>query len=412
MAYNELIKNFAGTRSYMRQFFVYGFRSRDEFDAKSARSYDNEKRRVESWLSDYMLFRQDSSGKAVFLSVDSRHISHNPLYKAWKASSFTKNDVSLHFLLLDILGDDLALGIPDILHRIDSTYLPAFSHAEPIDESTLRKKLKEYVALGLLAAEKRGRQLVYHLSESDVNLAKWHDAVAFFSEDNPLGVIGSFLLDKYEAAPPYFSFKHRYLLFALDSDILLELLTAIREDRAVRLEHQRGRNGSARFSTVIPLKIYASVQGGRQYLAAYDPGKENLFFFRLDMIQGVKPLEAAENAAVYQERLLNERNKIWGVSMGQRTLERLEMTLEIPPEDIHIARRLEREKRGGTVRQLSETTWKFTAAVYDAWELLPWFRTFIGRIATLTCSNPVVERQFWRDLAALAALYGGGDDAV
>ena len=50
MAYRELIKNFEKVRAYMREFYVYGFKSRTEYDTKSARSYDNERRRLESWL--------------------------------------------------------------------------------------------------------------------------------------------------------------------------------------------------------------------------------------------------------------------------------------------------------------------------------------------------------------------------
>ena len=72
MAYSELIKNFGRVRAYMRSFYVYGFRRRDEFDQKSARGYDDERRRVESWLGDYMTFRQDGAGRRFFLSVDSR----------------------------------------------------------------------------------------------------------------------------------------------------------------------------------------------------------------------------------------------------------------------------------------------------------------------------------------------------
>lgn len=42
MAYSELVKNFNKIRDYMREFYVYGFKSRDEFTKKSARSYDDE----------------------------------------------------------------------------------------------------------------------------------------------------------------------------------------------------------------------------------------------------------------------------------------------------------------------------------------------------------------------------------
>ena len=34
----------------MRDFYVYGFKSRDDYTKKSARSYDDERRRIESWL--------------------------------------------------------------------------------------------------------------------------------------------------------------------------------------------------------------------------------------------------------------------------------------------------------------------------------------------------------------------------
>ena len=82
MAYSELIKSFERIRNYMREFYVYGFKSREEYSIKSARSYDNERRRIESWIGDFMSFHQDTSGKNVFLSVDSRRIPHNPLHKA------------------------------------------------------------------------------------------------------------------------------------------------------------------------------------------------------------------------------------------------------------------------------------------------------------------------------------------
>ena len=50
MAYSERIKNFNRIRGYMREFFVYGFKSREEMDLKSLRSYDDERRRIEGDL--------------------------------------------------------------------------------------------------------------------------------------------------------------------------------------------------------------------------------------------------------------------------------------------------------------------------------------------------------------------------
>ncbi len=405
MAYSERIKSFDSTRNYMRQFLVYGFRSREEFSQKSGRSYDNEKRRVESWLAGYMAFRQEAYGKAVFLALDSRNIPTNPLFKAWKASSFTKNDVSLHFLLLDILSSGVVLGIEEILTAIDTSYLSAFQKTELFEESTLRKKLKEYGDLGLVLPQKKGKQLVYGLADSDVNLELWREAVAFFSEDNPLGVIGSFIGYGYEARDQYFAFKHRYFLFALDSQILLDLFSAIREQRKVELELVGSDGRKPQRVRVIPLQIFSSVQGGRQYLAAFQSRRRPLTFWRLDRIQKVIFREKIESFDCLRTRFEEEKGYIWGVSVGQQKVETLELVLSVPPRDQHIVQRLNREKRCGEVWQLSENQWGFKASVYDARELLPWLRTFIGRIIRLTCSNPLVETLFWQDVAALARLY-------
>lgn len=151
MAYRELIKNFEGIRSYMREFYVCGFKSREEYREKSARSYDNERRRIESWLGAYMSFRQDASSKTVFL------------------------------------------------------------------------------------------------------------------------------------------FKHHYILRALDSDVLCDLLLAIDQRRAVELEVRNPRTGCDYQRTVCPLKIYISTQSGRQYLLGYKYRGRRMAFFRLDAIRQVKP---------------------------------------------------------------------------------------------------------------------------
>ena len=223
MAYHELIKNFERIRDYMREFYLYGFKSREEYDKKSARSYDNERRRIESYLGDYMGFHQTNAGKNVFLSIDSRNSLHNPLYKALKAKSFTDGDITLHFILFDILyTPDLWLSIDEIIDKIDTEYLCGFSNPILFDKSTIRKKLKEYVDLGLLTTLKQGRQLLYSRTGYP-ELSPFTDLLEFFSETAPCGVIGSFLLDKTENSSEYFSFKHHYITHALESEILCQL---------------------------------------------------------------------------------------------------------------------------------------------------------------------------------------------
>lgn len=410
MAYSERIKSFARIRGYMREFYVYGFKSREEYGIQSPRSYDNERRRIESWLGDYMSFHQDASGKNVFLCVDSRQVPHNPLYKAFKAKSFTDKDITLHFYIMDLLADGGTLSSREIIERVNDDYLSRFSGAFSLDESTVRKKLKEYEDLGLLRSEKNGREVLYQRTDGTaMDLDAWADALAFFSEADPLGVIGSFLLDKLDDPSDAFRFKHHYMLHALDSDVLCELLLAIDEQRAVELTVKSLRSGLDYQRTVCPLKLYISTQTGRQYLLGYHYRGRRMAFFRLDAIQKV----AVGNVERQYSKYLGYHEKfdrnLWGVSTGpDHNLDHIEMTVQFAPGEEFIPQRLEREKRHGTVERLDARTCKFSADVYDATELLPWLRTFIGRIVELKCTSQFVVDMFQDDLARMGALYGDG----
>lgn len=409
MAYSELIKNFDRIRDYMRQFYVYGFKSRNEYDKKSARSYDNERRRIESWLGDFMSFRQTADGKNVFLSVDSRSILRNPLYNAFKAKSFTSGDVTFHFYVLDLLQDGNAYNAQEIVDLFSEIYLCHFDTDWEPDISTVRKKLKEYVSLGLLKSEKRGRELVFSRNDSSIELSAWSDTLAFFAEADPLGVVGSFLLDKLETVPDYFQFKHHYILHTLDSQLVLQLLTAIGEHRRIKLTNASVRSAAGKVvHMVYPLRIFVSTQGGRQYLLCYHFRFRKLMFFRMDYIHAVELLDPEHDHERYAAYFEKFQSHLWGTSGGTGfNVDHLEMTVYYGPNEDFIPKRLEREKRNGTVEILDDHTCRYTTDVYDASELIPWLRTFIGRIVKLECSDNTVVERFWSDLEKMSALYGG-----
>lgn len=417
MAYSELIKNFSRIRSYMRDFYVYGFKRRDEYVYKSARSYDNERRRVESWLGDYMAFRRTDAGKNVFLTVDSRTTAHNPFYKAFKAKSFTDGDITLHFLLFDILLDEtVACSLQEIAEQIADGYLARFDVPMEFDESTLRKKLREYVSLGLLETEKQGKRVLYRRTK-DLDLATWQEAIAFFSEAAPAGVIGSFLLDKLEAPRAPFVFKHHYINHALDTEILCTLFDAMSRRSTVHIESFSRRAQETREAHLVPLRIFVSVQSGRQYLLAWHLRFRKTVSFRLDRILSAEIGEAHEEFDLRRRALDEKQQHMWGVICDDRAhpqLERVSFTVRFGRGEHHILDRLEREKRCGTVTRIDENTARFTAEVYDTTEMIPWIRTFLCRITELDFSNKIVEAQFRKDFETLCVLYaaGGETDAL
>lgn len=411
MAYSELIKNFDRIREYMRQFYVYGFRSREEYDRKSGRSYDNERRRIESWMGRYMGFRRNAEGKQVFLSVDSRSIPADPLHSAFKAKSFTDLDVTLHFYILDLLREG-PLTAGELLEGIHREYLSLFDTPLEPDLSSLRRKLKEYTQLGLLRTQKQGREVVYAIAEDGIGLTGWADTLAFFSETDPLGVIGSYLLDRLEDGSAHFRFKHHYLLHSLDAQVILPLLTAIGEKRSVRVVNFSPRSrGREMLHWVLPMHIWISTQDGRQYLMCYHYGFRKMMCFRLDYIRAVELWTEEPRFDALRERCALYRQHLWGTSGGSgRHIEHFEMIVRWRPGEEFIPRRLEREKRVGKVEDLGDGRLRFTADVYDAAELMPWVRTFIGRIEKIDCTNPEVTARFRETLQQMYEMYGGGHD--
>lgn len=451
MAYSELIKNFDNIRGYMRDFFLYGFKTREEYDRKSARSYDNERRRIQSYLGHLISFRQTPSGKNAFISLEGRSVTHNPLYQAFKAKSFTNKDITLHFMLLDILSGN-SYSLKEILRIMDTEYLTAFQNPISFDESTLRKKLKEYEELGIVVSEKSGRTVTYRLSENEICLAEYKEAIRFFTEESPLGVIGSYLEDRMQpdaekAYPPgrndengkclpdrndengkcplgrndengrclsgrndcageYLTFKNHYIMNAYDAEITELILQGIHEKRLLEITSFSRGDAGVKQQTVIPYKLYVSTQGGRNYLFCMDADNLRPYSLRVDYIQKGK---AGEVCADY-DRLLKvcERagEHMWGVSCAKyRRYEHIEMDIYVGTDEAFIVRRLEREKRCGTVFKVDEETYRFSADVLDAYEMMPWIRTFFGRIKAIRCDNEDVKNQIKIDMVRMLKQY-------
>ena len=106
------------------------------------------------------------------------------------------------------------------------------------------------------------------------------------------------------------------------------------------------------------------------------------------------------------------REHMWGVSNQGRgsRIEHVEFTIRCNNNEDYIYNRLVREKRCGAVERLDDNLCRFTADVYDSNELLPWIRTFIGRITSLTFSNKQLEERFKNDVKELYSLYGLKED--
>ena len=417
--FSELIKNFDKTRDYVRDFFIYGCKVRSDFDRKSVRTYGDEKRRVESWMGDYMRYDDSLRGRSVSIAVDSGHIPENPLYNAYCSKSFTDNDIRLHFFITDILCDGKSRTVKEVTDLLNEGYGQLF------DEQTVRNKLREYAEEGIVSAEKQGKTMYYTLTSdmADEYVREYSglgDALKFFSETQHFGVIGNSILRTLGLKNDLFFIKHNYMIHTLDDILIPEILAAMDEKQFVTLRTFSAKSkrvgellGSE--NIVVPMRILVSVQTGRRYLAAYIPGVKRFSAFRLDYMQTVKRCGDCENYDTLKLKFDQNLERCFGVSFGMRretgTVTPMKITFFADEaKEPYIIERLEREKRCCTLEKTDDHLYTLTADVFDPNELMHWAKTFIGRIVSVEGGTSKVRKRFYGDILRMNRMYGGDED--
>lgn len=404
--YNELIRKFEKIRSYMRAFYIYGFQKRSDFNHKSSRTYDNEKRRIESYMGDYMKWSYTRSGKKSFISMNCATLSTNPLYTAWKSKAFTDNDIILHFYILSALEQHGPLPIETLTDEI------SYISGKAIDSQTLRNKCKEYIKEGLVIAEKKGKTLFYQLSPLTLDkvIKKVPDlieGIKFFQGDTWLGEIGSFILTQSNDVNDQFLFKHYYISHTLEDGILIDILHALKHNKGISFINHNEKKSWVSEIEGIPLKIFVSATTGRRYVCIYKPKSGRFFNYRLDHIESVRLLEVCEEAISLKTKLENHLPKLWGVSFGGHIRsEYITLTLRIDEKrEGYILERIRREGHGGTLIQLEETVFQYHIELFDSNDVAPWIKTFMGRILKVEGNNKAVIKRFYEDIKRMKEMY-------
>ena len=191
--------------------------------------------------------------------------------------------------------------------------------------------------------------------------------------------------------------------------MLLPILQAMHERKSVFL-HMKGTKSDNLLDTEgVPLKIFTSTRTGRRYLCLYLPNKKRFTNIRMDAVKAVKIEEAVPDYEVIREKLERNKEIAWGVSFqndNRLHSEHVKLTLHINEEsEEYILNRLRREGKGGVIQRIAPDTFTYETEVFDANEMLPWIRTFIGRIVSIESDCPQLKERFQRDFSTMYHMY-------
>ncbi|MDE6834127.1 MAG: WYL domain-containing protein, partial [Ruminococcus sp.] len=70
----------------------------------------------------------------------------------------------------------------------------------------------------------------------------------------------------------------------------------------------------------------------------------------------------------------------------------------------------QREKRNGILEKISYNRFRLTIKTFDSTELIPWIRTFTGRIISINSDNPKVISRFYSDICHMKNIMYKGDN--
>ncbi len=405
--YTGCIGSIEKARDFARESFVYGMKDKKDYDEISPRAYDEATRQLGDWFRDCLQTRTVKvRNKVKYLSLNCREYSRNPLYKIWKARSFTTNEIVFFFSLLEILSDEKPVDIGDLYAKYDCIHRTG-GFTKSMAQNWLRNRgcPSEIIV-------KRGRGK-YSLAKS-FDLSPIIEPLLYYSEIAPSGVIGSFILDKQKKVESPFRFKQHYIGQAFDCEVVCNVLYAIKHRKNLVFIYQpKGKEKES--INVFPVKVYSSTQSGRQYLMAWNEKEECFLTYRIDRIKNISIEDAAPtDVTIIHNKYEAAKEHIWGVSFGDGKLTHVEMLVKVEEDEAFIVSRLDREKRCGKVSLIDNQAgiFKYEVDVFDAREMFPWLRTFICRIIELTISDKDLENRFWDSVQDMYRLYTEESDLV
>lgn len=379
--------------------------------------------------------------EVMFASADSQSMNENPFLRVYRFCRHKPDRMQDFLLLMAVLSDRIgrrpeesaadqeeedggngpagggALTTGELVRAIS---VPTKKRTDP--NKTPKNHWKPLLELGLVRAVNKGGRLYWELPaptlgsileagrQADPDFERhFSDALAFFTNYLRFGEAGLFLQDRMgTAASGLFRFKHEYFMQALNDFNLADLLHAMEKKLWCRVCYSRAFGQKGTELLCYPLQIRTSAATGREYLMYYEPFHRSYTAIRMEFIDSIAYYEddqvrkaLPDLAANFAGDIANARQALrlsWGVAStivtggnAARPVEPYTVRFRIRWDrdtEGYVPDRLRRERRIGRVSEPvpgerpGEMTAEFTAEVSDPREVLPWIRSFYGRIVS------------------------------
>ena len=382
-----LIRDYADIRDILRDIYIFGCFSRDDYISKgiSGRKYDNEQRRIASYLpSKFIKKKRDGKRVLPYCSYDMTETSENFIAETYRNKSFTILDAMSYFFILSVLENKQGITLSEILEiipeendEITDDYFAAFEDSELIDLYCLLEFVKNVSPIEMPYFFLQRKLKLYLSVERNVELS---DITSF-------------------------QYKHNHLFNVLDNDVAIEILKSIHSRRSLTLS--RRFRGEERVSTVVPLKIIHECIYGRQYMLYFDLEYEMIKTCRIDRIVSATVAEVVDDSVFCKAVKSAETEKSSWCTSGLGT-EPATVIIEFcidEQKEQYVLDRIRREGKDGKIEKIHDGLYNFSISVNDPLEMTPWIRSFGERAKVIQSKDGVLENHLIQDYERAIAKY-------
>ena len=402
-----LIRDYENIRHILRDVYMYGCFSREDFIAKgiSGRKYDNEQRRITAYLpEDFIQKRRENKKVVLYCSYDKKESYSNKLAETYRNKSFTMFDVMSYFYVLHILCLTTEATAAQILEDI-----PNYNEECIFTNATLRNKLDELESIGLIYSRKRDGNVYYSLSDdiwndfSDDEMLDIYQFVTYMRNTAVLEVPYFFLQQKLKLYmkvnrninPEEFStihYEYNHLFNVLDDCVVIEILSAIQLCKSMHLE-VKSINGNYE-TDIVPIEVIHDSVYGRQFLLCIKCEEKEVSIIRIDRIIRANIMDDIISEDIeYITKMKQLSEHCWSVSGLDQALTKVIIEFYIKDNEKFVLRRLNKEKQHGFIEQISSEVYRYEIEVGDPTEMIPWIRSFGERAKVISSGDYKIEEQ-------------------
>lgn len=410
---DSLIRDYSNIRSILRDVYIFGCYSKDDFvkSGMSARKYDNEKKRIMSYISKDFIYQRNVNRKSImYCSYHMENGSRNYMAETYRNKTFTMLDFMSYFFVLQLLSDGNEMTLGDILQA-----LPENNEDVLFTKDNLRVKLEELVEQRLIEIVKYGKTVKYRISVdiwedfSDKELQDIYLFLDFLMNTYPVEVPFYFLRSKLrlymeikrgissEQLQSPMQYKHNHLFNVVDNDVILDVLKAIKGKRRIQIKLNGNENDSV-FVT-LPIKVLHDSTYGRQYVFCYSEAEEKVVVVRVDHIADLELKDSADiDFDSIVEKCMKAIDDCWCTSLTDK--EPVNVVIEFmfdEQNESYVRRRLIREGHGALIQKITDGLYRMTISVNDPAEMIPWIRSFGERARVISSGEYKIEDRIKKD---------------